>query len=116
MKIALIGYGKMGRAIEPLALAAGHELVARVDMGQWDAQAWRTADVALEFTHPEFGAEHVTRLLDAGIPVVCGTTGWNHQLPEVEAHCRTVGGKMVVSSCICGQKNGGMASVRCIDP
>jgi 4-hydroxy-tetrahydrodipicolinate reductase len=84
MKIALIGYGKMGRAIETLALAAGHELVARVDMGQWDAQAWRTADVALEFTHPEFGAEHVTRLLDAGIPVVCGTTGWNHQLPEVE--------------------------------
>ena len=100
MKIALIGYGKMGRAIEPLALAAGHELVARVGKGQWDdpAQAWRTADVAIEFTHPDSGAEHVLRLLDAGIPVVCGTTGWNHQLPEVEAHCRALGGKMVVAS------------------
>jgi 4-hydroxy-tetrahydrodipicolinate reductase len=100
MKIALIGYGKMGRAIEPLALAAGHELVARVGKGQWNdpAQAWRTADVAIEFTHPEFGAEHVMRLLDAGIPVVCGTTGWYHQLPEVEAHCRAMGGKMVVAS------------------
>lgn len=100
MKIALIGYGKMGRAVESLALAAGHELVARVGEGQWDdpAQAWRTADVAIEFTHPDFGAENVLRLLDAGIPVVCGTTGWNHQLPKVEAHCRALGGKMVVGS------------------
>lgn len=100
MKIALIGYGKMGRAIEPLALAAGHELVARVGMGQWDNpdQAWRTADVAIEFTHPDSGAENVRRLLDAGIPVVSGTTGWNHQLPEVEAHCQAVGGKMLVAS------------------
>ncbi len=100
MKIALIGFGKMGRAIEPLALAAGHELVARVGMGQWDNpdQAWRTADVAIEFTHPDSGAENVRRLLDAGIPVVSGTTGWNHQLPEVEAHCQAVGGKMLVAS------------------
>lgn len=100
MKIALIGYGKMGRAIEPLALAAGHELVARVGMGQWDNpdQAWRTADVAIEFTHPDSGAENVRRLLDAGIPVVSGTTGWNHQLPEVEAYCQAVGGKMLVAS------------------
>jgi hypothetical protein len=81
MKIALIGYGKMGKAIEALALTAGHEIVAKIQRGQWDdpMQPWQHADVAIEFTHPESGAENVARLLAAGIPVVCGTTGWNDQ-------------------------------------
>jgi len=100
MKIALIGYGKMGKAIEALALHAGHEIVAKIERGQWDdpMQPWQHADVAIEFTHPESGAENVTRLLAAGIPVVCGTTGWNDQLADVEQLCLNRKGKMVVAS------------------
>jgi 4-hydroxy-tetrahydrodipicolinate reductase len=100
MKIALIGYGKMGKAIEALALAAGHEIVARIQRGQWEDpnQPWQDAEVAIEFTHPESGAENVTRLLTAGIPVVCGTTGWNDQLATAEKLCLDKKGKMVVAS------------------
>jgi 4-hydroxy-tetrahydrodipicolinate reductase len=100
MKIALIGYGKMGKAIEALALAAGHEIIAKIQRGQWDDpnQPWQDAEVAIEFTHPESGAENVTRLLTAGIPVVCGTTGWNDQLAIAEKLCLEKKGKMVVAS------------------
>lgn len=100
MKIALVGYGKMGKAIETLALAAGHEIVARIQRGGWDdpTQRWKEADVAIEFTHPESGAAHVRRLLEAGIPVVCGTTGWNDQLPDAEQVCTEKHGKLVVAS------------------
>jgi len=100
MKIALIGYGKMGKAIEALALTAGHEIVAKIQRGQWDdpMQPWQHADVAIEFTHPESGAENVARLLAAGIPVVCGTTGWNDQLASAEKLCMEKHGKMVVAS------------------
>jgi 4-hydroxy-tetrahydrodipicolinate reductase len=100
MKIALIGYGKMGKAIEVLALAAGHEIIAKIQRGQWDDpnQPWQDAEVAIEFTHPESGAENVTRLLTAGIPVVCGTNGWNDQLAIAEKLCLEKKGKMVVAS------------------
>ena len=75
MKIALIGYGKMGHMIESVALERGHEIVARIDAG--DAFALNGADVAIEFTTPATAKENVLRAWAQGVPVVCGSTGWD---------------------------------------
>jgi 4-hydroxy-tetrahydrodipicolinate reductase len=78
MNIALIGYGKMGHAIEKIAVSRGHSIVARVDASPADWEALRTtkADVAIEFSIPEKAAENVKKCLEMGIPVLSGTTGW----------------------------------------
>ncbi len=75
MKIALIGYGKMGHMIESVALERGHEIVARIDAG--DAFALNGAEVAIEFTTPATAKENVLRAWEQGVPVVCGSTGWD---------------------------------------
>ena len=83
MKIALIGYGKMGHAIEEIAIQRGHEIVMRIgssnrhDLNPANLQL---ADVAIEFTRPEAARENVIECLEAGVPVICGTTGWNEGL------------------------------------
>ena len=77
MKIALIGYGKMGHIIEEIALERGHEIVARIDMG--DAFDLNGADVAIEFTTPLTAKDNILRAWEQGVPVVCGSTGWNAQ-------------------------------------
>ena len=84
MRYALVGYGRMGRAIEAAAGARGHRLVLVVDRGarrrgvvrSVDAARWKGVDVAFEFTEGEGAAERVAALLAAGVAVVCGTTGW----------------------------------------
>ena len=86
MKIALIGYGKMGHTIEQVALKRGHEIVLRITSAnkhEMDAAHLQQADVAIEFTHPGSGRENVLQCLAAGIDVVSGTTGWNEHLREV---------------------------------
>lgn len=75
MKIALIGYGKMGHMIESIALERGHEIVARIDAG--DAFELNGADVAIEFTTPGTAEENVRKAWEQGVPVVCGSTGWD---------------------------------------
>ena len=75
MKIALIGYGKKGHMIEEVALSRGHEIVARIDMG--DAFELNGADVAIEFTTPLTAKENILRAWAQGVPVVCGSTGWD---------------------------------------
>ena len=75
MKIALIGYGKMGHMIEEVALERGHEIVARIDVG--DAFDLKGAQVAIEFTTPFTAEGNILRAWAQGVPVVCGTTGWN---------------------------------------
>ena len=77
MKIALIGYGKMGHMIEEVALERGHEIVARIDMD--DAFDLNGADVAIEFTTPLTAKDNILRAWAQGVPVVCGSTGWNAQ-------------------------------------
>ena len=74
MKIALIGYGKMGHMIEEIALSRGHEIVARIDAG--DAFELNGADVAIEFTTPLTAKDNILRAWAQGVPVVCGSTGW----------------------------------------
>ena len=85
MKFGLVGYGKMGRAIEASALARGHTLGPIVDRAGRDRRivrtigdaSWRGVAVAFEFTEPGAAKDHVVELLRRGIPVVCGTTGWD---------------------------------------
>jgi 4-hydroxy-tetrahydrodipicolinate reductase len=76
MKAAIVGCGRMGRAIEEMLAERGHAVAARI--GRNDAiGAARGADVAFEFTRPESAAKNVDALLAAGVPTVCGTTGWD---------------------------------------
>ena len=94
MKIALIGYGKMGKAVEEAALKRGHEIVSIIDVGHHDAfrsEAFRSADVAIEFTRPDTAFDNYMQCFAAGVPVVSGTTGWLDRLDEVKAICRNEG-------------------------
>lgn len=87
MNIALIGYGKMGQAIERMAVERGHAIVLKITTAnkhEFTKENLSQADVAIEFTNPEVAEENVLHCLKAGVPVVCGTTGWNHQLPHAE--------------------------------
>lgn len=79
MKIALIGYGKMGRAIERFAKARGHEIVSIIDVDNqedFDSEAFKSADVAIEFTTPATAVENYRKAFDRNVPVVSGTTAW----------------------------------------
>ena len=75
MKIALIGYGKMGHIIEDVALSRGHQIVARIDkdnLYDFDSPAFADADVAIEFTTPMTAKDNILRSWERGVPVVCG--------------------------------------------
>ena len=91
MKIALIGYGRMGHMIEEIAVSRGHEIVCTVDVGNpeaFDSEAFRSADVAIEFSMPSSAYSNVKKAFVAGLKVVSGTTGWfaDHR-EEMEAFC-----------------------------
>lgn len=86
MKIALIGYGKMGKIIERIALERGHEIVCKIDVDNQDdfaSEAFRSADVAIEFTAPPVAVANYRRAWEAGVPVVSGTTGWTAHINEL---------------------------------
>lgn len=101
MKIALLGYGKMGKFIEQLALAAGHEIVLKISSSnahECTAPALQQADVAIEFSRPEQAFAHVTACLRAGVPVVCGTTAWQEKLAEAQTLCLELKGAFFYAS------------------
>lgn len=101
MKIALIGYGKMGQTIERLALDAGHEVVLRFssDMpGEALAAALPATDVAIEFSRPEAAFQNIRTCLEAGTPVVCGTTGWLDRMEAIKTLCNEKGGAFFYAS------------------
>lgn len=91
MKIALVGYGKMGKMIEQAAQGRGHEVMARFDIDNNVRGAGLTketlagADVAIEFSTPESALDNLRRLLELRVPTVVGTTGWSQHLDEVRA-------------------------------
>ena len=88
MKIALIGYGKMGKMIEQIAIARGHEIVSKIDIDnqeEFDSEAFKSADVAIEFTNPMVAYDNYLKAWKAGVKVVSGSTGW---LTEHEADVR----------------------------
>lgn len=91
MKIALIGYGKMGHMIEQIALERGHEIVCKIDVGNqddFDSSAFASADVAIEFTNPTAAYSNYLRAFAHNVKVVSGSTGWmkDHKA-DVEALC-----------------------------
>jgi len=90
MKIALIGYGKIGKAVEQIALERGHSIVAIVDLNtdiRIDKKLSELADVAIEFTTPASAQQNILDCINSGLPVVSGTTGWIFNKSEMEALC-----------------------------
>jgi 4-hydroxy-tetrahydrodipicolinate reductase len=83
MNIALIGYGKMGKAIEEIAIERGHNITLRITSAnkhEMTKENFATTDVAIEFTNPEVAKDNVMKCLNAGVSVVCGSTGWNEEV------------------------------------
>ena len=87
MKIALLGYGRMGKAIASIAKERGHEVVAIVDPDTQEGTLSQ-AEVAINFSVPDAAVNNIKSALKIGVPVVCGTTGWLDQIAEVEAYCQ----------------------------
>ncbi|PZU90798.1 MAG: 4-hydroxy-tetrahydrodipicolinate reductase [Chryseobacterium sp.] len=83
MKIALVGYGKMGKIIDDIAQGRGHEIVARLKETP-TKESLNNADVVIEFSNPEAAFENIKVCLENHIPVICGTTGWLDKKPEIE--------------------------------
>lgn len=101
MKIALIGYGKMGKEIEQILIARGHTIPLIIDLNNTndlDAAHLQEVDVAIEFTTPSTAYGNVVKCLEAGVPVVCGTTAWLDKLPEVEQLCKEKNGAFFYAS------------------
>jgi 4-hydroxy-tetrahydrodipicolinate reductase len=101
MKLALIGYGKMGKTIERIALERGHEIVSIIDVNNiddFDSVAFRSADVAIEFTMPAVALSNYRRAFASGVPVVSGTTGWIEELPQLKKEIEDGGNTLFWSS------------------
>ena len=101
MKIALIGYGKMGKAIESIALNKGHEIVLKIDIqnnNDFTEAALQKADVAIEFTGPLSAYENIKKCIAWGVPVVSGSTGWLDKWNEVKDLCEVNNGTLIYSS------------------
>lgn len=84
MKILLLGYGKMGKVIERIALDRGHQIVGKITSANWDDIYTIKADVAIEFSQPEAAYKNIHYCIENNIPVICGTTGWLDRKPEIE--------------------------------
>ncbi len=101
MKIAILGYGRMGHMIETAAKDAGHEVVAIIDPGdtgtatEISAETLNGAEVAIDFTTPDAVVGNVEKLAEAGVAAIVGTTGWYEQLSKVEGIVRKAGTKLI---------------------
>jgi 4-hydroxy-tetrahydrodipicolinate reductase len=101
MKIALIGYGKMGKAIEEIALKKGHEIVLKVNIDNVEdltAKKLQRADVAIEFTGPESAVKNIKKCIDSNVPVVSGSTGWLSQWEEIKETVAEKNGALIYAS------------------
>lgn len=101
MRIAIIGYGRMGKTIEKLAIDKGHEIALKIDIDNQDdlnAENLKEIDVAIEFTTPATAFDNVSRCIYAGVPVISGTTGWQDKFVEAKTLCYDRSGAMLVSS------------------
>ena len=90
MKIAIIGYGKMGKTIERIAKERGHEIVSVIDsenLNEFDSPAFASADVAIEFSTPATACDNYVKAFSKGVAVVSGTTGWIDRMEEMKAVC-----------------------------
>ncbi|WP_075602177.1 4-hydroxy-tetrahydrodipicolinate reductase [Saccharicrinis aurantiacus] len=94
MNIALIGYGKMGKEIEKIALERGHTISSKIDMNSqdtFDGEGFKKADVAIEFTIPDAAYGNFINCFERNMPVVSGTTGWLDKIEEIKDYCENKG-------------------------
>ncbi len=101
MKIALIGYGKMGKAIEQVALQKGHSIVAKIDqdnLNDFIPGNLQQADAAIEFTSPHSAFENIKSCIEWGVPVVSGSTGWTDRLNEIKELVKARNGAFIYAS------------------
>ncbi len=101
MKIALIGYGKMGQMIDQLATNMGHEIVLKIDqhnLADFTNSNLKQADVAIEFSRPEVAYDNLSKCIQAGIPVISGTTGWLDRKEELDSFCNEQQGAFLYAS------------------
>jgi 4-hydroxy-tetrahydrodipicolinate reductase len=101
MKIALIGYGKMGKAIEEIAIAKGHEIVLKIDVSNtadFTKENVQEANVAIEFTGPHTAFENITKCIEWGVPVISGSTGWLDQFEKAKKLCEEKKGCLIYAS------------------
>ena len=101
MKIALLGYGKMGHIIEKIAIDRGHEIVLKVDLENLQdliPENLKKADVAIEFSTPSTVLHNIQQCFLADMPVVVGTTGWYQQISQVKQQCEQGDYSMVYAS------------------
>ncbi len=92
MKIAILGYGKMGKAIEEVAIKHGHTIVLRASKEHpFISTDLQGADVAIEFSEPHSAVDNIFKCFEAKVPVVVGTTGWYNRFPEVRDECINTG-------------------------
>jgi 4-hydroxy-tetrahydrodipicolinate reductase len=97
MKIALLGYGKMGQVIEKIALQRGHEIVVRKSIGD-SFDGLENATVAIEFSAPDAAVENISAALNLGVPVISGTTGWLHDYDKMVQLCNEKNSAFISSS------------------
>jgi 4-hydroxy-tetrahydrodipicolinate reductase len=97
MKIALLGYGKMGKAIEFIAQERGHEIVAKIDKDNPN-DPMAHADVAINFSVPRAATQNITAAIAQGVPVICGTTGWLEHKKDIEILCKEKKGAFLYAS------------------
>ncbi len=100
MKVCLIGYGKMGKAIEEMLLLKSHEISGRIDHANSDMlkEVLVSSDVAIEFTGPEAVVDHLKLCFDLNVPVICGTTGWLEKWDEINEYLQMKKGSMIYAS------------------
>jgi 4-hydroxy-tetrahydrodipicolinate reductase len=97
MKIALLGYGKMGKVIERIALERGHEVVLKKDQDT-SFDGLKNADVAIDFSVPDSAVANISECLNNGIPVISGTTGWLVDYPRMVELCNAKNGSFIYGS------------------
>lgn len=98
MNIAILGYGKMGRLVEKVAVAAGHSITVIIDSEEdWRAKVGdlRNADVAIDFSMPSVAARNIMRSFSNNVPIVAGTTGWLDKMGEIEEERKRVSGRLL---------------------
>jgi len=97
MKIALLGYGKMGKVIERIALERGHEIVLKKDQDT-PFDGLKNADVAIDFSVPDSAVANISECLNNGIPIISGTTGWLTNYPKMVQLCEEKNGSFIYGS------------------
>ena len=97
MRIALLGYGKMGKTIEHIAQAKGHDIVVRANSSQSNMDL-SSADVAIEFSVPDAAVANIISCFEQGVPVVSGTTGWLDRYDEILNICEERNGSFIYAS------------------